>query len=112
MLTVIVILAIAWAVLLPSFRLYKALVRKSLNLESKFWAALWIWLLSMALLLIAWVFVNMLALGPIFCPDFDDLRGYCRSDGVNGFVWKAYLFLSPIASGLAIWYFATSEDFK
>lgn len=106
----IVVLVIAGVVLWPSFRLYKALVRKFLNLESKFWAALWIWLLSMALFLIAWVFINMLALGAIFCPDYNTLRGYCpSSEEANSFVWWAYVYLAPIISVAAIWYFATSE---
>lgn len=113
MLTSIVVLGIAWAVLLPTFRLYKALVRKCLlSLESKFWAASWLWLLSMCFLLIAWICINMLGLSPMFCPDFNDLLGYCpSSDNVNNFVWWAYLYLAPLISGWAVWYCATSGDF-
>ncbi|WP_121970075.1 hypothetical protein [Leptolyngbya sp. BC1307] len=102
----LIVVIIASAVLLPSSVLYTAFVHKSLKGKNKVAAAARIWLFSMTLIAIAWVFINMLALGPLFCRDFNDSRGYCpSSDNANSFVWTAYKYIAPIASGVATGYF-------
>lgn len=114
---IVAVAVIAWVVIRLSFGLYKVLVRKSLSLsqkskslsslESKFWSAFWIWLFTMLLLYVIWIFVHLLALTPFFCTDFvNTCRSHVES---NRFVLRAYLVLAPVISATASWYYLTFD---
>jgi hypothetical protein len=91
--------------LIPGLVIYIAALKSFLE-QSKLIAAIKIWLSSMVLLAVAWGAINWFALGPLFCRDFNELRGYCPSyNDVNSFVWNAYKHVSPVLSSIAAVYF-------
>lgn len=106
MLSSLIILVISGVFLIPGLIAYVATLKYFLEQNSKLVAAGKIWLSSMVLLATAWIFINLLALGPLFCHDFNELRGYCSSSGdSNRFVWSAYKHIAPIISSIATGYF-------
>lgn len=106
MLSFLIGVVISGVFLIPSLGIYIAALKSFLEQDSGLASVIKIWLSSMLLLAVAWGCINWLALGPLFCRDFNELRSYCPSSNeVNSFVWNAYKHIAPVLSSIATIYF-------
>lgn len=106
MLSFLISAVISGIFLIPSLVIYIAALKSFLEQDSGLVSVIKIWLSSMVLLAVAWGCINWFALGPLFCRDFNELRGYCPSSNeVNSFVWNAYKHIAPVFSSIAAIYF-------